>query len=138
MTRDQYEARRRRLEEELRSGMELLQASFQTQLRALEMVWMGASGEPVSTPEAAAPVPLAAPPEAERPARRSPEQVAEDVFEILEELPEPFDRGDICRAIGYQPDRVALYRLLTGLVREGELRIESRGEGRRATTYRRT
>ena len=132
MTRDEYEARKRRLEEELRSGMELLQAAFQTQFRALEMVWMGTSGEPVSTP------PPAPAPEAERPTRRSPEQVAEDVFAVLEELPEPFDRSDICRAVGYQPDRVALYRLLTDLVREGELRIESRGEGRRATTYRRT
>lgn len=137
MTRDQYEARKLRLEEELRSGMELLQASFQTQLRALEMVWMGASGEPVSTPGAAqAPLPTA--PEAERPARRTPEQLAEDFFDVLEDLPEPFDRGHIRRAIGYEPERVALYRLLTDLVREGELRIEVRGEGRRATTYRRT
>jgi len=38
MTRDEYEARKRRLEGDLRSGMELLEAAFQTQFRALEMV----------------------------------------------------------------------------------------------------
>jgi hypothetical protein len=137
LIRDEYETRKRRLEEELRAGMELLQASFQTQVRALEMVWIGGGGEPVSTLPAA-PGPTAAAPEVKRPARRTPEQLADDFFDVLKDLPEPFDRGDIRRAIGYEPERVALYRLLTELVREGELRIESRGEGRRATTYRRT
>ena len=40
MTREEYEARKRRLEGDLRSGMELLEAAFQTQFRALEMVWI--------------------------------------------------------------------------------------------------
>src|SRR5215218_1441952 len=77
MTRDEYEARKRRLEEDLRSGMELLQAAFQTQFRALEMVWMGASGEPVSMPQAA---PAPAAPETKRPARRSVGQVYADLL----------------------------------------------------------
>ncbi|HVG06364.1 MAG TPA: hypothetical protein VNM67_01585 [Thermoanaerobaculia bacterium] len=136
MTRDEYEARKRRLEEDLRSGMELLQAAFQTQFRALEMVWMGASGEPISTPQGAGAVPPE-PPEAQRPARRRLQEICDDISTALPTLPEVFDRGDICRAIGYQPDRVALYRLLTDLVRDGGLRIESRGEGRKATKYRR-
>lgn len=135
MNRDEYEARKRRLEEELRSGMELLQAAFQTQLRALEMVWMGSSGEPVSTPWAVA-VPTPAP-EPKRPARRSAGEVYADLLTALPSLPETFDRGDICRAIGYEPDRVALYRLLRELVRDGTLRIQDRGEGRKATKYRR-
>ena len=139
MTRDEYEARKRRLEDELRSGMELLQAAFQTQFRALEMVWMGASGEPVSIPQAA-PAPAAAPPpeapEAKRP-RRSVGEVYTDLLTALPSLPEIFDRGDICRAIGYEPDRVALYRLLRELVQDGKLRVQVRGEGRKATKYRR-
>src|SRR5687768_3019577 len=106
MTRDEYEARKRRLEDELRSGMELLQAAFQTQFRALEMVWMGTSGEPVSTSQAVAVPPPA--PEAKRPARRSAGQVYTDLLTALPSLPEIFDRGDICRVIGYKPDRVAL------------------------------
>ena len=136
MTRNEYEARKRRLEEDLRTGMELLEAAFQTQFRALEMVWMGASGEPVSMPQAA-PAPAAPPPAAKRPARRSVGEVYTDLLTALPSLPETFDRGDICRAIGYQPDRVALYRLLRELVRNGTLRIEVRGEGRKATKYRR-
>lgn len=135
MTRDEYEARKRRLEEELRSGMELLQAAFQTQFRALEMVWMGASGETVSTPQAAAVPPPA--PEAKRPARKSIGEVYTDLVAALPSLPETFDRGDICRAIGYEPDRVALYRLLKELVQDGKLRVQVRGEGRKATKYRR-
>jgi hypothetical protein len=135
MTRDEYEARKRRLEEELRSGMELLQAAFQTQFRALKMVWMGASGETASPPQAAAvPPPV---PEAKRPARRSVGEVYTDLVAALPSLPETFDRGDICRAIGYEPDRVALYRLLGELVQEGTLRVQVRGEGRKSTKYRR-
>lgn len=128
MTRDEYETRKRRLEEELRSGMELLQAAFQTQFRALEMVWMGSSGEPVAIPRAA--------PETKRP-RRGVGELYADFLTALPSLPETFERGDICRAIGYEPDRVSLYRLLTDLVREGTLRIQVRGEGRKATKYRR-
>jgi len=136
MTRNEYEARKRRLEEDLRSGMELLEAAFQTQFRALEMVWMGASGEPISMPQAA-PAPAAPSPEAKRPARRSVGEIYTALVTALPSLPETFDRGDICRAIGYQPDRVALYRLLRDLVRDRTLRIEIRGEGRKATKYRR-
>ena len=135
MTRNEYEARKRRLEDELRSGMELLQAAFQTQFRALEMVWMGASGEPVSMPQAA-PAPAAPPPE-ERPARRSVGEIYTDLVTALPSLPETFDRRDICRAIGYEPDRVALYRLLGELVQDGTLRVQVRGQGRKATKYRR-
>ncbi|MEA2560337.1 MAG: hypothetical protein QOH06_1841 [Acidobacteriota bacterium] len=137
MTRDEYEARKRRLEADLRSGMELLEAAFQTQFRALEMVWMGVSGEPVSMRQAT-PASAAPPPEAKkRPARRTVGEIYTDLVTALPSLPETFDRGDICRAIGYQPDRVALYRLLSDLVRERTLRIEVRGEGRKATKYRR-
>ena len=136
MTRDEYDARKRRLEEELRSGMELLQAAFQTQFRALEVVWMGASGEPVAMPRAA-PATAAPPPEEKRPARRSVGEVYTDLVTALPSLPETFDRGDICRAIGYEPDRVALYRLMRELVQDGTLRVQVRGEGRKATKYRR-
>lgn len=139
MNRDEFEARKRRLEEELRSGMELLQAAFQTQLRALEMVWMGFSGEPVSTP-APAPPPAAAAPEAApavRPARRSLGQVYADVEAALPDLPEVFDRNHVRQRLGYEPDRVALYRVLNELVADGSLRVEERGGGQTPTKYRR-
>lgn len=99
MTRDEYEARKRRLEDELRSGMELLQAAFQTQFRALEMVWMGASGEPVSIPQAA-PAPAAAPPPVAPEAKRPRRSVGEVYTDLLTALAEP--PGDL-RPRGYLP-----------------------------------
>jgi hypothetical protein len=50
MTRDEYEARKRRLEEERQAGIELLEAGHQAQLRALELVWMLSSGEQATLP----------------------------------------------------------------------------------------
>ena len=135
MTRDEFEARKRRLEEELRSGMELLQAAFQTQLRALELVWMGTSGEPASTTKAP---PLPQPAPEPKPARQSLDNLYSDFVAALPKLPEVFDRGAICRALGYEPGRVALYRLLNELVRDGHLQIVSQGMGRKGTTYRRS
>lgn len=139
MTRDEYEARKRRLEQELRAGTELLQAAFQTQLRALEMVWMAFSGEPVSTPAPAPPAPPA--PEAVPavpPKRRSLGQLHADVSAALPELPEVFDRNHVLQRIGYEPDRVALYRVLNELVTDGNLLVEERGGGQTPTKYRRT
>lgn len=139
MTRDEYDARKRRLEEELRSGMELLQAAFQTQLRALEMVWMGSSGEPVSTPPPAVPTP--APPAAlpaARPVRRRLGQIYADVEAALPDLPEVFDRNHVRQRIGYEPDRVALYRVLNELAADGRILLEERGGGQTPTKYRRT
>ena len=44
MTRDDYDERRKRMDEELRAGIELLQAAHAAQVRALDLVWM--SSEP--------------------------------------------------------------------------------------------
>jgi hypothetical protein len=38
MTRDDYEERRKRMDEELRAGIELLQAAHAAQVRALDLV----------------------------------------------------------------------------------------------------
>lgn len=40
MTREQYEQRKRRLEEQLRAGIQLLESAHQAQVRALDLVWM--------------------------------------------------------------------------------------------------
>jgi hypothetical protein len=142
MTREQYEARKLRLEEERQAAMELVQASYNTQLRALEMVWMSFSGEHVATPSPTpppppptpAPVPVSAAPQ--KPPRPKPDQIYADVTAALPRLPETFDRNHICEAIGYQPDRVALYRILNELVREGKLQVQARGMGKKGTQYR--
>ena len=40
MTPEQYEQRKRRLEEQLRAGIQLLESAYQVQIRALDLVWM--------------------------------------------------------------------------------------------------
>jgi hypothetical protein len=61
-----------------------------------------------------------------------------DVHAAFASLPETFTRRDVCEALGYEPDRGALYRSLQLLTQSGALRIESRGGGQRATAYRKT
>src|SRR3954451_2302657 len=45
MTHDEYEQRKRRLEEELRAGVALLEMSFRHQIRALQLVWAAGGGD---------------------------------------------------------------------------------------------
>ncbi|HEX7186222.1 MAG TPA: hypothetical protein VF756_30635 [Thermoanaerobaculia bacterium] len=140
VTRDEYERRKRRLEEQLRAGVELLEAACQAQIRALDLVWMLQAeerGEAAtwSAPAPAKPEPL---PQPDRPRRRSAPEVEADVRAAFGRLPEAFTRRDVCEALGYEPDRAALYRILQTLTQEGVARVESAGEGQRATVYRKT
>ena len=136
MTRDEYERRKQRIEEQLRAGIELMESAYRAQIRALDLVWMVQAEE-----DAEAPPP---PPVQEqlrlpdKPRRRSAPEVDADVHAAFASLPETFTRGDVCNALGYEPDRGALYRILQDLTRSGALRVESPGGGQRATTYRKT
>ncbi|HKH44411.1 MAG TPA: hypothetical protein VKM72_07095 [Thermoanaerobaculia bacterium] len=148
MTREQYEQRKRRLEEQLRAGIQLLESAHQAQVRALDLVWMlqaeelaaglvgetaaFVSPEPTSPPAPAKQEPLPAP---SPPRRRGPGDLAEDVRAALSRLPHRFTRGDMCAALGYEPDRGSLYRILQDLALKGTLHIESVGFGRRPTIY---
>ena len=127
MNREEYEERRRRLDEELRAGMELLEASHRAQVRALELHWAAEEGSAVPVP---------GPPPEKRP-RRPALELYETVLERLGDLPEVFTKEDLCRALGETPDRRALYRVMTDLAREGWVRIEERGAGRVPSSYRR-
>lgn len=127
MTRQEYEERRRRLDEELRAGRELLEASHQAQVRALDLHWTAEEGSAPPPPE---------PPPQRRP-RRPALELQDAVFERLDELPEVFTKDDLCRALGETPDRRALYRVMTDLERWGWIRLEDRGSGRTPSSYRR-
>ena len=127
MTRQEYEERRRRLDEELRAGRELLEASHRAQVQALELHWTAEEGSAVPEP---------GPPPEKRP-RRPALELHEAIFERLDELPEVFTKDDLCRALGETPDRRALYRVLSDLERLGWLRLEDRGTGRIPSSYRR-
>jgi hypothetical protein len=148
MTRDEYETRKRRLDEQLRAGVELLEAAHRYQVRALDLVWtMTTSEEPISFPlppaegipepqPAAAPAPAPAPPP--KPRRRGDWEFQEEVEAALAQVPDVFDRNDICQALGYNPDRATLYRALLLLAEKGLTVVEKLGGGRTSTRYRKT
>lgn len=136
MTRDEYERRKQRIEEQLRAGIELMESAYRAQMRALDLVWMVQAEEDAEAPP---PPPAREPlPAPDQPRRRSALEVDDDVRAVFASLPETFTRRDVCEALGYEPDRGALYRSLQDLTRSGILRVEARGGGQRATTYRKT
>jgi hypothetical protein len=144
MTREEYEERKRRLDEQLRAGFELLEAAHQQQVRALDLVWMSTADEAVPLPrfpaEASRPEdqPAAASAQASQPARRSGWQIQGDIEAALAQVPEVFDRNDLCRTLGYEPDRAFLYRTLWDLIGKGVLALQDRGSGRTPSRYRKT
>jgi hypothetical protein len=138
MRQREYELRRQKLDEQLREGIELLQAAHRQQLRALELVWQMTAEEPGEEPDpeppgVVPPTPAAPPP----PPRRSTWQVAADLDEALARVPEVFDRNDLCDVLGYEPDRNVLYRALQQALIDGRVRREEAGSGQRSTKYRR-
>jgi hypothetical protein len=135
MTREEYEDRRRRLDEQLHGGIEMLEAGHRQQVRELDMAWMATAEEadpsiiPMSQP-AAAPQPT--------PRRRESGEFQDDVNAALAHVPDVFDRNDLCRALGYEPQRGSLYRALWDLVAAGVLELADRGAGRTPSRYRKT
>lgn len=143
MTQNEYEHYRRRLDEQLASGIELLKAAHAQQVHALELVWkMGSSEESVRAtapaPAPEAPAAAAAPAQPSRPSRRGAWALINDIEAALPRLPEVFDRRAVIQALGYEPDRGSLYRVLQELTHEGVIVQESIGGGRVPTTYRKT
>ena len=150
MTREQYEQRKQRLDEQLREGIALLEAAHRQQVRALELVWSMSAEEalpsripPAETAGARGPEPVvsSAPPPAPAPSpprRRGAGELEGEVEEVLAGLPEEFDRNDVCRALGYEPDRGSLYRVLETLRQDGRIAIRNAGSGRVPTRYKKT
>jgi hypothetical protein len=144
MRRDEYEQRKQRLETQLREGIALLESAHRQQIRALELVWMTTAEEDLALPAGPAvarsepPPPVSVPAATHRSRRRGPGELEEEVESALPRVPEVFDRNDICRTLGYEPDRGSLYRVLQELVREGSLAIQDGGSGKSPTRYRKT
>lgn len=134
LTREEYEAQKRRLAEQHRSLTEMVDAAYQTQLRALDMVWRMLSGE--GAPEPSPPAPL--PPPATSPPRRrlGPGELKNDIAESWYKLPDVFVFSDVYQAIGYTPDRGSLHRALHQLKDEGNLVLATRGTGTQPAYYR--
>jgi hypothetical protein len=155
LNRTEYQRLRRQLDEELRAGIDMLQAGYRAKVEALDALWGEPLSEvPASESEVDAPAPLeppdptlpelpapsppepAAPAAEARSARRGNWEMEADIEAALEQLGDVFDKSDLCRALGYEPPRTSLYRALTALQREGILEIESPGSGQRGSVYR--
>jgi hypothetical protein len=157
LNRAEYQRLRRQIDEELRAGIDMLQAGYRAKVEALDALWVEPPSEkvPATEPELSAPpapeppapsspepsVPPipepAAPPAESKSARRRDGEIQADLEAALEQVADVFLASDLCRALGYEPPRTSLYRALATLQREGILKIESPGEGRRANLYRR-
>lgn len=136
MTRSEYEARRRQLDEELRAVLEAVHAGHQARIQVLDLAWNMAA-ERMPAPEAPPPAaPVPSEPDA-RPKRRGPGQLWEGILAILPGLPELFTKDDVETALGERIDRATLFRLLRDLQDDGWLRTEKPGRGNSPTVYRR-
>jgi hypothetical protein len=138
MNREQYEEQKRRLGEQHRSLMAILESAHQAQLQALDMVWRMLSGEGSAFPGLAAAQSadrraVAAPPARQR---RQPHELEEDVEAVLPRLPETFTLVDVCGLLGYTPNRGSLYRVLRKLRIGGQFTVDSTGSGTQPTRYR--
>ncbi len=145
MTREQYEQRKRRLEEQLRAGIQLLESACQAQIRALDLVWMlqaeeaggeaGLVGFSSVARGASGPAPQEGPPAASPSYGEKTYTARDDIYSSFYRLPQRFTRNDVCTTLGYTPDRGALFRILRELVDLGYIQIAERGGGKRATVY---
>ncbi|HEY2290444.1 MAG TPA: hypothetical protein VGM86_07050 [Thermoanaerobaculia bacterium] len=110
MSQDEYERTKARLAEQRRSAMEMVEAGYQAQLKALDLYWSLQSGKG----EVAHPVgvtssgPAAVPPSGQEPLpveepapRRSAPEVNADVRATFPLFPETFTVRDVYQAIGY-------------------------------------
>jgi hypothetical protein len=129
MTRDEYEAHRRRLADELRAAVELAEEGHRARMRALDLAWQAAAP--------GVPLPAGSPkPVAKR--HRRPGELTAEIRGLLPLLPEVFSKEDLLPLFTEPPERASLFRALQELIWDGSLRQEQRGRGRNATTYRQT
>ena len=142
MNQAEYQRLRRQLDEELRAGMEMLQAGHRAKVEALDAQGLEDSGpHPASRPVPPEPreePPLpAAVPVAER-ERLQAGELLDDIEAALERVGDEFLKSDLCRALGYEPHRSSLHRALRKLEMEDVLEVQRLGLGRRASRYRKT
>lgn len=138
MKRNEYEQRKRILDEQLRTALDLVHAGHRAQVQMLEILWRTSGGEAAEAPEAP---PLPEPPEAPLPSsplpkpRRAAHDLYFEVLEALPRLPEDFTKNDVIRCLGHSPDRASLFRVLQTLRDEGSIELQSEGSGKRPAVY---
>ncbi len=154
LSREEYDERRRRIDEQHRETIALVEAGRLAQIRALDMVWMASAagsvlpqieamalGTPVerlteggegaavsSAPTAPEPPPA--------PQRRSPGGVLDDIERVYDELPEVFEHHDLNRLLGHPLDRGAARRNLQLMIEDGLLAPDDSSTGHYRLRYR--
>ncbi len=154
MDEREYERRRKELDGQEEAAVELIRSAFRAQRNALDLVWMASpenrsrGGLPLLPPPAPEPPRPSVPPELPVPVlppsppavpvkrRWRPGELRTAVQEALTKVPEEFDRGDLVAALGVEPERGSLYRVVEDFVRAGWLERALSGTGRTGTRYR--
>lgn len=156
LSREEYEERRRRIDEQHEAAIALLEAGRLMQIRALDLVWLasGAGGVPLlpqiedlalgapprllpagtAAERGGQPPPAAAPEPPSR--RRGPWAVMREIERVFEQLPEVFGHHDLNRALGYDLDRSSARRNLQLLIEDGVLAAEQSESGHIRLLYR--
>ena len=156
---------RRQLEKQFRADVEMLYGAYCAKLRAyetmrrlqgdfgeevdLDLRFLLPEGLPLSLPAAPSPPPApappvpAAPPPAPAPApapelrrKSGAHELFKAMVAVLGQLPERFEPRDMIAALGYEPRRSSLHRMLKAMVHDGWLELEERGGGKLANLYR--
>jgi hypothetical protein len=157
LSREEYEERRRRIDEQHEATIALIQAGRLAQIRALDLVWLAsaAGGVPLlpqvealalgsparlleagTTGDRGVPPPAAVPEPSAPPPRRKAWDVIGQIEQVFEGLPEVFDHHDLNRALGYELDRGVARRNLKLLIEDGVLAPEESENGRFRLRYR--
>lgn len=126
MREDDFERRRRALEEQLEKDLELVREAHRVKLRALDDLRAAATGEPPK----AKPVPIAS----EKP-KRPPRYLAEALEDVWDQLPAEFDKEDLYRLLGHQPPRATLDRAITELLQRKKIVVRQTSVGWHRTRY---
>lgn len=144
MDEREYERRKQDLESQLEAGIELLRAGARAQRTALDLVWTASPSNPragvlpfeIPLAQRPAPPPPPPPPPPERRKRWGAGQLRAAVEAALQKVPEEFDRTDLLAALGANPDRGSLYRILDDLRLEGAIERLQSGSGQSPSRYR--
>ena len=154
MDRNEFERRRRALEEMYQADLNLVRAAHAARVRSLEALWLAPPEEtaPSTAQAGAPPVPPLSPISETTPARveaprtvpQAPPPTARPRNPYLRgalegcyaDLPVVFDQKDVIRALGWTPSRTSLQRLLHQLTYQKVLAMESQSFGRKLTRFR--
>jgi hypothetical protein len=132
MNSEEYERRKRLLDERLRADLELIQAGHEARLRALDALRDGSGGETPAPAETQTETQTGAAPAVPAVRRGS----VHDILNVFPQLPEVFDKADVVRILGYVPHRATLNRAWESLRSEGKIVVDHPHDGRLPARYR--